>query len=113
MAPDKRLEHFMPAESHERAVVGMRPEISGIVGVGAVFEARGVVVGVNSIRLLLAHHLAQIPEFGCLIFTVGQHVTPVALAVDVCQALGVAQEDAGFAAVAHGAPVPYFEGCVV
>ena len=113
VAPDQRLEDLMPAERDKRAVVGMRSEVCRVVGIGAVLEARCVLVRIDAVRFLFAHHLAQIPQFGGLVFAVGQHVAPVAFAVDVRQTLGVAKEYAGFAAVTHRTPVPDFEGSVV
>ena len=110
---NQRLEHLVSAKRDDGAVVGVRPVLVLVVGVGAVFKARRVGVGGDAVCFLLAHHLAQVPQFGGLVFAVAEHVAPIAFAVDVGQALGVAEEDSGFPAVAHAPAIPYLERGVV
>ncbi len=82
-----------------------------VVVLDAAVAGRGCRVGVLELRG--GHGHAQVPEFHALVLAVAEDVPPVALAVDVRQALGVPDEGAGLSAVAHAPRVPDFDGAVV
>jgi hypothetical protein len=113
MAPDERLEHLVSAERNERAIVGMRPEVVGVVAVRSVLESRCVGIGIDTISFFLGHHLPQVPQLGCLVFRVAKDVSSIALTVNVGQTFGMAEEDTGFSAITHTSSIPYLERCVI
>lgn len=113
MAADERLQHVVAAEGDERAVVRVGAVVFVLERHEAVVEAGREAVGVDAVEFLGWHHFAQVPELHHLVFAVAEHVAAVAFAVDVCEAFGVAHEDACFAAVAHASSVPDFDGRVV
>jgi len=113
MAPDECFQHGVTPERHNAAIVRIRLPVAQIILGEPVVEVGSIPAQVDAVEFRGTVHLAQIPQFHHLVFPIRQHVAPVAFAVDVRQALGVADEDAGFAAVGHGAAVPHAEGLVV
>lgn len=113
VATDQSLQDVMSAERDQRAVVRVGAVVFVAVGHEAVVEAGRKAVGVDTVKLLRRHHLAQIPEFHHLVFAIAQDVTAVAFAVDVRQAFGVAHEDTRFPTVAHTSAIPDLDGRIV
>ncbi len=56
-------------------------------------------------ELLAANHLADVPDFGCLVLAVGQQVLAITLGVDVGYALGMTYQNPGSPSIpaAHAA----------
>ena len=113
MAADQRLQNTVPSIGDQRAIVRVRLVVDlGIVHV-AIVESPSISTMIDLGGFFRRHHLPQVPQLHCLVFAVAEYIPPIPFAVDVGETLGVAHEDAGFAAVAHAAPVPDFDKGVV
>lgn len=106
MAANKRLEYFVSAESDNTAIMRMRLVVFFVIGREAVIEASGVIFRANRIESRSCHHFPQVPKFHRLVFSVTENVATVAFAVDISQALGVANQGTCFTAITHGTSVP-------
>jgi len=109
----ERLQNAVTAVGNKRAVVGMWLIFGLIVGHEPVVKRRSVSTWIEGGRFLCWHHLPQVPKFHRLVFSIAEHVSTVAFAIDVRQTLCMAHEDSGFSAVAHATSIPYFYGRVV
>ncbi len=113
VTPDQRLQHAMSAERDQRGIVRMRRVVGRVIGFHAVVKVADGQRRAHFIVPLRAGHLAQIPQLHRLVLAVAQHVPAVTLAVDVGQALGVAEEHARLASIRHAAAVPHLQRGVV
>jgi hypothetical protein len=113
MASNQCFENAMTSVCNDRAVIFGIPAILFWVGLEAVVESSSVSMSVNIFDGGGCHHLAQVPEFHCLVFAVGQYVSAVALAVDVCESFSVAHESTSFPPIAHRPSIPDPQRCIV
>lgn len=106
MASDKGFEDPVASECHDGAVVRVRLVIIVRVRFESVVESGGVVVYVDGVEFCGCHHLSKVPQFHCLILSIGENVSTVALAVNVGKSFSVTHEDTSFTSVSHGTSVP-------
>lgn len=109
VAPDKGAQHLVAAERDDRVVVGVLVPVGLVVILPAVVVCRPP-FELQPAELLRRHGHPEIPEFHALVLAVAEDIAAVVLAVNVGDALNVADEGSGFAPVAHAAPVPDLEG---
>lgn len=83
MASDKRFKDPVASECHDRTVVRVRLVIVIRVGLESIVKASCVVVDIDGVEFCSRHHLPEIPEFHCLVFTIGEDVSAIAFAVNV------------------------------
>lgn len=113
MAADERFENFVSAERDDTAIVRMRLVVFFVIGREAVIEACSVIFRANRIEPLSCHHFPQVPKFHRLVFGITDNVATVAFAVDISQALSVANQSTCFAAITHGTSVPDLDRRVI
>ena len=101
VAPDQRLEHLMTPESDQTAIVRMSFILFLVVRCKSVVEACRVLFRINLVKPRASHDLTQNPQIHCLVFGIAEHISAVALAVDICDSFGMANEGTGFTAITH------------
>ena len=84
MASDQGLQDPMASECDNRAVMWMWLIVIVGIGLKSVVEAARIVVHVDSVEFGRRHHLSKIPKFHGLVFSIGDDVSPIALAIDIC-----------------------------
>ena len=106
MASDECFKDPVASECHDRTVMRVRFVVVIRVGLESIVKASCIVVDVDGVEFCGRHHLPKIPQFHRLVFTIGENVSAIALAVNVSQSFSVTHEDTGFTPVTHGTPVP-------
>lgn len=102
----------MATEGDEGTVLWVAGWAGGVV-LHAVVVAGGVVCAAELVEFVGRHHLSDVPELHGLVFSVGEDVSTVAFAVDVCDAFEMACKDTNLPAGRHAPPVPDFDCGVV